>query len=88
MYCHSQVVKIEVPSGDSFRNVNNSYGGGDTFGAPFTMTNRGKRSIVLNLKDEEQHAVFLRMLAKADIFLTNNRLQVRIWDIYIYISLQ
>jgi crotonobetainyl-CoA:carnitine CoA-transferase CaiB-like acyl-CoA transferase len=48
--------------------------GGDDFSNPaFAQDNRGKRSAVLDLRDDGARAVFEELLATADVFLTNLR---------------
>jgi len=67
----ANVIKIEWGEGDSTRHLppyfieeNSLY---------FLSTNRNKRSICLNLKSEEGRAVFLRMVARADVVIENFR---------------
>jgi crotonobetainyl-CoA:carnitine CoA-transferase CaiB-like acyl-CoA transferase len=70
----ADVVKVEPPSGDPMRQVFGSLGMGDEFPNPaFALDNRGKRSVVLDLQDEEDRARFEDLLADADVFLTNAR---------------
>jgi crotonobetainyl-CoA:carnitine CoA-transferase CaiB-like acyl-CoA transferase len=68
----ADVIKVEPPTGDAFRAA----------GAPVhtpgmgacTMTlNRGKRSIALDLKDDDDCAVMRDLLATADVFIHNVR---------------
>jgi crotonobetainyl-CoA:carnitine CoA-transferase CaiB-like acyl-CoA transferase len=40
---------------------------------PFEVDNRGKRSIVLDLRDFDDHALFDRLLSTADVLVTNMR---------------
>jgi crotonobetainyl-CoA:carnitine CoA-transferase CaiB-like acyl-CoA transferase len=44
-------------------------------GAAFMNLNRNKRSIVLNLKKDEDKAVLMRLLKDADVFVSNTRPQ-------------
>lgn len=60
----AHVTKIEPPGGDPGRAL-----GGDLFAA----VNRGKESIELDLKDAEQRAVGLRLLAAADVVVVGFR---------------
>jgi crotonobetainyl-CoA:carnitine CoA-transferase CaiB-like acyl-CoA transferase len=70
----ADVVKVEPPSGDPMRRVFGSLGMGDDFPNPaFALDNRGKRSVVLDLRQEEDRARFEDLLADADVFLTNAR---------------
>ena len=69
----ADVIKIEPPGiGDPYRylqkmpplpDAEHAYG--------WLLTNRNKRGIVLNLKDEEGQAVLRRLVAGADVFVTN-----------------
>jgi crotonobetainyl-CoA:carnitine CoA-transferase CaiB-like acyl-CoA transferase len=63
----ADVVKIETPSGDPFR----------MYSAAFCSYNRGKRSLVLDLKRPDAKDVFLELVADADVVLDNYRLGVR-----------
>lgn len=70
----AEVWKIEPPGGDPFRQIIASQGYNSDIGnAPFTVDNRGKRSVVLNLRDDTAVEVLHRILTHADIFLTNLR---------------
>jgi len=70
----ADVVKVEPPSGDPMREVFGSLGMGEDFPNPaFALDNRGKRSVVLDLRNEEDRARFEDLLADADVFLTNAR---------------
>jgi crotonobetainyl-CoA:carnitine CoA-transferase CaiB-like acyl-CoA transferase len=68
----ADVIKVEPPEGDTFR-----YAGkpAATKGmGPGHMTlNRGKRSVVLDLKDEADRETMRAMLTTADIFIHNIR---------------
>src|SRR5487761_1597301 len=66
-----QTIKIERPgTGDSQRGQGPIVNG---VGLPFTMVNRNKRSLTLNLKHERGRAILERLLERADIFLENYR---------------
>ena len=68
----ADVVKVEPPGGDSTRrSLGFRMGGDDT--AAFLAVNRNKRSIALDLKDDEHRAVFIRLAEQADVVLENNR---------------
>jgi crotonobetainyl-CoA:carnitine CoA-transferase CaiB-like acyl-CoA transferase len=70
----ADVVKIEAPAGDPMRNVFGSLGIGDDMPNPaFALDNRGKRSIVLDLRQDDDRAALERLLARADVFVTNLR---------------
>ena len=50
----ADVIKIEAPTGDPMRNVFGSIGiGGDLPNPAFALDNRGKRSVVLDLRDPD-----------------------------------
>jgi crotonobetainyl-CoA:carnitine CoA-transferase CaiB-like acyl-CoA transferase len=63
----ADVVKIEVPSGDPFR----------SYSTAFCSYNRGKRSLVLDLKHPQGKEVFFELVRQADVVLDNSRLGVR-----------
>jgi formyl-CoA transferase len=66
----ADVIKIEPPSGDSTR----EYPGGIGTDTPaFNAVNRGKRSVVIDLKKREGRAVLERLARSADIFVENYR---------------
>ncbi|MBY0275165.1 CoA transferase [Candidatus Binatia bacterium] len=70
----ASVVKIEPPRGDPFRGIFLSAVGIDVpFNPPFELDNRGKRSIVLDLKHEEARALARELIAGADVFVSNLR---------------
>ena len=69
----ADVVKIEPPSGDPLRGLQiGGLGGGDRhIDYSWESYNRGKRSVTLDLKQEAGRAVLRKLLADADVFLTN-----------------
>jgi crotonobetainyl-CoA:carnitine CoA-transferase CaiB-like acyl-CoA transferase len=70
----ADVIKVEPPAGDPMRRAFGSLGIGDDFPNPaFAQDNRGKRSVMLDLRDEDARAAFEDLLATADVFLTNLR---------------
>jgi crotonobetainyl-CoA:carnitine CoA-transferase CaiB-like acyl-CoA transferase len=71
----ADVIKVEPPGGDPFRRMLQVTGGarGDIASPPFDLDNRGKRSIVLDLRTDEGKDAMQRLLATADVFLTNLR---------------
>ena len=69
----ADVVKVEPPAGDPMRNVFGSLGMGDMLNPAFALDNRGKRSVVLDLRDDGGHAHLEGLLAASDVFLTNLR---------------
>ncbi len=64
----ARVLKIERPEGDFARNYDSLVQGSSAY---FVWLNRGKESICLNLKTEEDRAVLTRMLERADVFIQN-----------------
>lgn len=67
----AEVVKVEPPEGDPVRGLGPSRNPG--MGAIFLQTNRGKRSIVLDLKTEAGRDALLRIAAGSDLFVYNMR---------------
>jgi crotonobetainyl-CoA:carnitine CoA-transferase CaiB-like acyl-CoA transferase len=66
----ADVVKVEAPGGDPNRRIGRKCNG---IGLLFVNTNRGKRSIALDLKDAEDRKVFDALIAKADVLVENWR---------------
>lgn len=71
----ADVVKIEPPAGgDPMRGIFVSAVGLDLpFNPPFELDNRGKRSVVLDLKREEGRELARRLADGADVFVSNLR---------------
>jgi crotonobetainyl-CoA:carnitine CoA-transferase CaiB-like acyl-CoA transferase len=67
----ADVIKVEPPGGDPARRMGPPFWGGE--GAEFLAVNRNKRSVVLNLKDQEDHATFLELVKTADVLVENYR---------------
>jgi len=67
----ADVIKVEPPGGDLTRWAGDRRGEG--MSPLFLNINRGKRSIVINLKDRAGHEVLMRLIAEADVFLHNMR---------------
>ena len=66
------VIKIEPPSGDPIRSLFTGLGTALTdINLSFEAYNRGKRSITLDLRQGAGYEVLLKLLADADVFLTN-----------------
>ena len=68
----AEVVKLETADGvgDRFRHVGTRHRG---MGAAFGSSNRGKRSVVLDLKDDRGRAAAHRLVERADVFVQNFR---------------
>jgi len=64
----AEVIKIERPEGDFARGYDHVVHGESAY---FVWLNRGKKSIVLDLKDSADRDFVLRMLGKADVFVQN-----------------
>jgi crotonobetainyl-CoA:carnitine CoA-transferase CaiB-like acyl-CoA transferase len=71
----ADVVRVERPEGDPYRGLATQGIGTDGGGVNMSvaMANRGKRSIVLDLRTAEGRAILGRLLESADVFLTNFR---------------
>lgn len=70
----ADVVKIEPPRGDPMRGIFVSAVGVNVpFNPPFELDNRGKRSIALDLKQEEAREIARRLCDGADVFVSNLR---------------
>lgn len=70
----ADVVKVEPPTGDPQRSVFGALGVADQNGVPpFEIDNRGKRSVVADLRDDVGMSALMSLLADADVFVTNVR---------------
>src|SRR5258708_7008800 len=74
-YCSSRladagarVIKIERPEGDFARGYDKAAKGLSSY---FVWLNRGKQSLVADIKDPGDAALLHRILAKADVFIQN-----------------
>ncbi len=74
-YCSSRladagarVIKIERPEGDFARGYDAAVGGLSSY---FVWLNRGKQSLVADIKDPGDAALLHRLLARADVFIQN-----------------
>ena len=68
----ADVIKIESPGGDLLRTLGGASASGELSGK-FMHFNRNKRSIVLDLKQEQGLAALHRLLDTADVFIANVR---------------
>ena len=67
----AEVIKVEVPgAGDLVRYAGTLRGG---MAPGFAVLNRGKRSLVLDLRQEQGREVLRRLVARADVFAQNFR---------------
>jgi itaconate CoA-transferase len=64
----ARVIKIERSEGDFARGYDRAARGQSSY---FVWLNRGKQSIVLDIKSEADRALLHRMIARADVFLQN-----------------
>ncbi len=71
----ADVIKVEPAQGDPQRNMFRALGIDAQIGEPqFEIDNRGKRSVVLDLRSDDGKRAMLSLLADADVFITNVRL--------------
>lgn len=69
----ADVIKVEPPTGDPIRLFFSSLGVESDLNPIFEMDNRGKRGIVLDTTKAEGRDALLRLIDRADVFLTNVR---------------
>jgi len=67
----ADVIKVEPPEGDILRQVGPR--GSMAMGALYLNANYNKRSVCLDLKSEDGREALIRLLASADVFVTNCR---------------
>jgi crotonobetainyl-CoA:carnitine CoA-transferase CaiB-like acyl-CoA transferase len=67
----ADVIKVETPAGDDTRNVN--AGPVPGMAGVFVNVNRGKRSVVLDLKSDKGKEALRRLIATADVFIHSMR---------------
>jgi crotonobetainyl-CoA:carnitine CoA-transferase CaiB-like acyl-CoA transferase len=70
----AEVIKVEVPWGEIYRHSIPKHAGFDSdfpLAPHFQMDNRGKRSVALDLALPEAVAALQKLVARADVFLTN-----------------
>ena len=65
----ARVIKVERKGAGDFARAYDSAANGES--AYFTWLNRGKESVALDIKDDEDRAILLRMLENADVFIQN-----------------
>src|ERR671929_1086994 len=64
----ARVIKIERPEGDFARGYDRAARGQSSY---FVWLNRGKESLVLDIKQPQDKALLSRLIAKADVFIQN-----------------
>lgn len=69
----ADVIKVEPPTGDPQRGVFRALGLKDGRVPPFEQDNRGKRSLVLDLREERELEALHKLLGTADILISNMR---------------
>ena len=71
----ADVIRIERLDGDPYRGLATQGIGVDSGGVNMSvaLASRGKRSIAVDLKQEDGHAILHQLLETADVFLTNFR---------------
>lgn len=71
----ADVIKVESPKGDPLRYtaVNEGRPYGDAEDTSFTLENTGKKVVTLNTKSEKGREALEKLIAQADVFITNWR---------------
>lgn len=71
----AQVIKVEPIEGDIYRKLNagQRIPAYDQGNPSYDNENANKQFVALNLKDQDGMEIFLKLLASADVFITNNR---------------
>jgi len=64
----ARVIKVERPGGDFARHYDRAAGGESAY---FAWLNRGKESVVLDLKAEDDRRLLARIVERADVFVQN-----------------
>ena len=67
----ADVIKVEPPEGDNTRWI--SAGPAEGMGGVYVNVNRGKRSVMLNLREDKDKEVLRRLVASADVFIHSMR---------------
>ncbi len=69
----AEVIKVETFAGDPIRSAHHDAASGDPAGPGFTLDNRGKRGVALDLATPAGHRAMLALLEGADVLITNFR---------------
>ena len=67
----AEVIKIEPLSGDITRRSRQSISASGEFSALFVSSNRGKRSLALDLKRPEAAEIMRKLISSADVLVQN-----------------
>ncbi len=69
----ADVIKVERPEGDALRQIARQglIDSAGEFNYPVEITNRNKRGIAIDLKTAEGRALLDRLIARSDVFITN-----------------
>ena len=67
----ADVIKVEPPAGDNTRHI--TVGPAPGMGGIYVNVNRGKRSLMLDLRQESDKAVLRAVIATADVFIHSMR---------------
>jgi formyl-CoA transferase len=74
----ADVIKIEPPTGDPYRKLPQIKGQPQSeHNYAWLLTDRSKRSLALDLTKPEAQAALARLVASADVFITNTPLRIR-----------
>ena len=68
----AEVIKVEPPEGDQARDWGPPFYA-EKYSAYFTSINRGKKSIVVDLKQEEGRKILYKLVERADVFMESFR---------------
>jgi crotonobetainyl-CoA:carnitine CoA-transferase CaiB-like acyl-CoA transferase len=72
----ADVLKLEMPTGDPMRTLYSALSGSkESRCPPFDLHNRGKRSVAIDVNHAEGRALAEKIIASADVFITNMRPQ-------------
>jgi crotonobetainyl-CoA:carnitine CoA-transferase CaiB-like acyl-CoA transferase len=72
----AEVVKVEMPKGDPMRKLFGALSGSkEDRCPPFDLYNRGKKSLALDINQPDGIALVQKLVATADVFVTNMRPQ-------------
>ena len=71
----ADIIKIEDPGGDRQRSATGKVAPSADMGPVFIQLNRNKRSVVLDLKTEDGRESLKKLIATADVFIHNMRVE-------------